>query len=463
MSEQALAAPAQAGWRDLILAFIAERRDAKAKSKTKSQGEDEGGQAERADRFEPSVWLADAAQRVGQLRAVTHVLKATHPKAEGSSLYVLPATMAAQHDVGTHSLQGPQPGDIVGNAAALDVYKLLKLERQGVQLLDALLEAEPSAVAALDADPQVARRHAEAFTGLVRQQVGGWESHTLAKQVYWCMPGADPAEDASFHLLQPLFSSVLAHAVHADISDARFGEANKAARKAFHDDQPHAEPYRDYRGLVMRKLGGTKPQNISQLNSERGGVNYLLASLPPRWRSTRWSRLSKCSSALELFLYFEDVRAQIAELVAGLKQAPGSTMKVREWRKDCVNQLALTLLAFGRAVAADQPAGWTGRTPCRLPPCEQIWLDPDRAAVPQPDASPEDQDFRATRERGDWADALATQFACWLNDRLKRAGLPLGVVEAREWARAFWVEVDWPTPQQRRLREENNMTGGFHD
>ena len=84
MSEQALAAPAQAGWRDLILAFIAERRDAKAKSKTKSQGEDEGGQAERADRFEPSVWLADAAQRVGQLHAVTHVLKATHPDEEGA-------------------------------------------------------------------------------------------------------------------------------------------------------------------------------------------------------------------------------------------------------------------------------------------------------------------------------------------------------------------------------------------
>ena len=40
-----------------------------------------------------------------------------------------------------------------------------------------------------------------------------------------------------------------------------------------------------YASLAVQELGGTKPQNISQLNSERRGDNYLLASLPPVWKT----------------------------------------------------------------------------------------------------------------------------------------------------------------------------------
>src|SRR5690606_4276445 len=64
----------------------------------------------------------------------------------------------------------------------------------------------------------------------------------------------------------------------------RFGEAAKAARKARREGRASPHGYREYPNLAIRKFGGTKPQNISQLNSERHGENWLLPSLPPSWQ-----------------------------------------------------------------------------------------------------------------------------------------------------------------------------------
>src|SRR5690606_30278650 len=135
-------------------------------------------------------------------------------------------------------------------------------------------------------DDGEAKDIANRYASLMDEKTTRFSSDTRAKQVYWCIAD-DPIDDANYHLLQPLFSSSLAHEVHQQINDARFGEQNTAARQAYFKKSPHSQSYRDYRGLVMRKLGGTKPQNISQLNSERRGVNYLLSSLPPRWKQDR--------------------------------------------------------------------------------------------------------------------------------------------------------------------------------
>ncbi|MDR3213032.1 MAG: type I-F CRISPR-associated protein Csy1, partial [Azoarcus sp.] len=252
-----------------IVQFINDRYEAKKK------GAEED--AALANKYEYTTWLADAARRVGQIQAVTHVLKATHPDARGSSFHIAPESLPQHNEIGTHSLGKNYADDIVGNAAALDVYKFLKLEVDGQRLLDWFLQDDMDLLAALHDNENTAREWATAFKHLLRPS-STLSSHEKAKQIYWCCSG-EPVDDTDFHLLQPLFSSTLVHAVHAEISDARFGEANVQARHAKRDKQAHTGIYREYRGLVTRKLGGTKPQNISQLNSERGGVNYLLASL----------------------------------------------------------------------------------------------------------------------------------------------------------------------------------------
>jgi CRISPR-associated protein Csy1 len=435
-------------FRAAIASFIETRREAKLKGK-----EDD---ATTASKYEYETWLADTARRVEQIQAVTHVLKATHPDARGSSLHLAPAALFDHTAIGSHQLGVDFAEDVVGNAAALDVLKFLKIEVDGRRLLDWMQVGDDDLNAALSEDPALASRWMHAFAGLVRNEAR-FVSHPLAKQIYW-LTGGHPQYDDQYQLLQPMFSSSLAHVVHAEIQDARFGEANKAARQAFRDSSPCASGYRDYRNLAIRKLGGTKPQNISQLNSERGGVNYLLPSLPPPpWQASPGSLLKR-DTAIDEFTFFEDVRKQVKVLAEYLLsvQEKASTVEVRERRDRYVENLAEMFALFGADARARYPAGWTRHENCRLPWCEQLWLDPDRVDLPDrddpahPEWSEDDQSFKQDYHWGDWPDQIAARFGNWLNARLRDAGLvTVSLSEHTHWARKVVLDVAWPVPLQR--------------
>jgi CRISPR-associated protein Csy1 len=433
-------------FRASIAAFIEARRDDKLKGKEDAAG--------TAAKYEYGTWLADAARRVGQIQAVTHVLKATHPDARGSSLHVAPAKLPQRTEMGTHSLGERFAEDVVGNAAALDVFKFLKIEVEGRRLLDWMQANDADVLAALHEDGAVAANWANAFRGLVRSGAQP-ASHQAAKQIYWLV-GEEPDDDAQYHLLQPLFSSSLAHAVHADIQDARFAESNTQARQAFRAREAHEGGYRDYRNLVARKLGGTKPQNISQLNSERGGVNYLLASLPPpAWERGRPPSLLNTDSAFDRFAYFEDVQQLVKVLADFLRSDPEPNAETREKREAIEQALGQQLPVFAASIHALFTPGWTRHADCKLPRCEQCWLDPERTELPVREEdtkqAQEDRDFIAAYEWADWPDDVAGRFANWLNAELQDAGVTkLGDVEFKHWGKQAIIEAGWPVPIQRR-------------
>lgn len=439
-----------------IAGFIEARREAKLK------GRDDD--ADTASKYDYAIWLADAARRVGQIQAVTHVLKATHPEARGSSLHISPSRLPKRAEVGSHLLGEDYAEDVVGNAAALDVFKLLKLDVEGRRLLDWMLAGDADLRAALSDDTEQAESWMKAFASLVREETQP-SSHPMAKQIYWLV-GADPQDDTHYHLLQPMFSSTLAHTMHAEIQDARFGEANKSARHAWRDNKPADATYRDYRDLVARKLGGTKPQNISQLNSERGGVNYLLASLPPpAWKPSVGTSLLKLESVFHekhgTFNRFGGVRELLRALASFLKTNPDPTIETRNHREAIEHAIGQELAMFGVAIRGSYAAGWTRDEACQLPLCEQLWLDPDRTELPLRD-DPEhpqwhecDVAFNQAYERGDWADDVATRFGLWLNGQLRKRSdklALLGEAEMRHFARQAILDVAWPIPPQRRAK-----------
>ena len=435
-------------FRTTIASFIDARREAKLKGKPDDAG--------TASKYDYTTWLADAARRVGQIQAVTHVLKATHPDARGSSLHVAPTTLPGHREIGTHVLGQDYAEDVVGNAAALDVFKLLKLEVDGKRLLDWMRAGDPNLAAALSPDTTVATTWMQAFASLVREDSRP-ATHPMAKQVYWLV-GEAPHDDRQYHLLQPMFSSSLAHAVHTEIQDARFGEDNMQAQQAFRRKQPADRAYRDYRGLVARKLGGTKPQNISQLNSERGGINYLLPSLPPpAWRADGRSGIAKRESVFEAFLWFGPVRQQLSALTEHLLAVQNKTgnMSIRDQRDALAKPLAEQLAVFGATLRERYPVGWTRADDCHLPQCERLWLDPERADPAHPGWNAEDAAFKADYDRGDWADEIATRFGLWLNDQLRKAGLvTMALADLEHWVSVVLIEVAWPTTRRRRARVE---------
>ena len=384
---------------------------------------------------QPASWIADAARRVGQIQQVTHAIKFTHPSADGSSLSSAGNPAAGASVVGSHVLGGAAAADVVGNAAALDVYKFLRLSVDGRSLLDRAIGRDPALAEALSEDPDQAAEWMAAFAGLPEPK-GRPASHKLAKQIYW------PLGDGRYHLLAPLLSSPLAHAVHRRIGEDRFSDDAKAAREARRAGKAHPGGYRDYPNLVIQSFGGSKPQNISQLNSERRGENFLLASVPPIWQSPAIRPPLKTETVFSR--YFER-RREVRRLSEALRDYlrrvadARNNIRIRETRADLVTDLCGEVLHMAAELRTYLTPGWTAGPECQLNLAEQCWLDPARSQL--------DDTFATQLRRGDWKDEVCLRFGNWLNARLQTDQTHFGEAESQAWQTALGGEL-------KLLREE---------
>lgn len=448
MSE-APATGGKAGYRAAISAFLQERLQAKL-DKLKP---DDPQRNEVTASFAHDMWLASAAKRVEQIQAVTHSLKPIHPDARGTNLYVEPRTLPTLAELGSHALGERFVGDVVGNAAALDVYKLLKLEVNDRSLLTALLAHDADALAALHTDPAQAEKLRDAFVSLTQPRAEGPSSHTLAKQLYW-LTGTDACDDAHYTLLAPLYATSLAHAVHAQVQADRFGEANKAARQARRERKMHDGVFHDYPGLAVQNMGGTKPQNISQLNSERRGVNYLLSSLPPKWQASAVRMPVHATSVFDrLFIARPEVRRTVRALRVFLESDPDANLATRERREELLDALVDELVTLAAELQQILPPGWSRDDErfADLHRSEQLWLDPLRAE------QPDEADFASEWLQMGWPAAVGQRFANWLNAQL-RGKLPVGDAEARVWQKELLSDEDGFQEQLRTMRQRLNRT-----
>jgi CRISPR-associated protein Csy1 len=401
-----------ASLRLLIEKFLSER----LMGKLEKLSPDDPKRTELQAQFIPATWLADAARRVVQIQAVTHSLKPIHPDAKGSSLYREPGQLKASKSVGTHSLGSSFSADVVGNAAALDVYKFLKLSHQGHSLLELAVHGDTDLGAALSDKAALAQQWMAAFASLAETR-GSVSSHTNAKQLYWLV-GNDAHDDGAYHLLAPLYPTSLVHHVYQQLQDDRFGEEAKAARAARKAGTHHARPVREYPQLAIQKLGGTKPQNISQLNSERRGDNCLLASVPPVWKSEEVRPLLRVNSLFKVYGRRRAVAQQARSLRLFLQGVPPANEPTRRQVREWVQSLIDELVQFQAELLTLVP-GWSQTDECLLSADQRAWLDPEGqepGAVDQDDAT----------------EAVAADFARWVNTQLHDP-LPAGDPEFLYW------------------------------
>ena len=439
----------KAGYRAAISAFLQERLQAKL-DKLKP---DDPQRDEVIASFAHDVWLACAAKRVEQIQAVTHSLKPIHADARGTNLYVEPRTLPPLAELGSHALGERFVGDVVGNAAALDVYKLLKLEVNGRSLLTALLAHDADALAALHADPAQAEKLRDAFVSLTQPRAEGPSSHTLAKQLYW-LSGSDACDDAQYTLLAPLYATSLAHAVHAQVQEDRFGEANKAARQARRERKMHDGVFHDYPDLAVQNMGGSNKQNLGLLNVARGGKNYLLSSLPPRWQASAVRLPVHATSVFDrLFIARPEVRRTVMALRVFLESDPDANLATRERREELLDALVDELVSLAAELQQILPPGWSRDDErfADLHRSEQLWLDPLRAE------QPDEADFAREWLQMDWPAAVGQRFANWLNAQL-RGKLPVGDAEARAWQKELLTDEDGFKQQLRTLRQRLDRT-----
>ncbi|MCY4389393.1 MAG: type I-F CRISPR-associated protein Csy1 [Desulfurellaceae bacterium] len=394
-----------------ILEYIQQRRDEKL--------EKEKNAAKRLEitaKYEPSAWLSDAARRARQLSFITHAAKYIHGDSRGSSVEAVNTDSPTSDGyISTNSV--PEvPYDVVGNAAALDVGKLLLLEHGGQKLIDALRRDDNAPLLAIAPDADTAQEWADGFLSVLASPEPS--AHKFSKQCYW------PVQSDEYHIHIPLYATSLAHAIHAVIQHARFSAEAKATREARRKEEDSEQEDVRYPNLAVQSFGGTKPQNISQLNSQRGGKAYLVSCEPPDWQRQTTPPLnitSIFSQRFERRLYREHIQP-LRDFLQRVADRPNNDRikKQRAQRLDTIVDEILNRAAFIQQL----PPGWSADPDCRLPFEERCWLDPERAKT--------DEEFRSQRDATDWAAKVAQNFAIWLSHKLESGTLAFGAVEQRE-------------------------------
>lgn len=433
-------------FRSAIAGFIEARRAAKEKERNYDPA-----------KYVYGTWLADAASRAHNLKVVTHPIKFTHSAIKGAtSIHFGPDDWIPHSEIGTHSLAQKFEEDFaITDAKHLDVYSLLmNVTVEGKQIIEWIRCSDQDLACALHDNPDVACSILNSFRDVINASEN-FATSALAKQVYW-LQGDDPTDDNQYHLLQPMFSSSLEHAINRHIQGARNSAFEARGTKK---QKPTYANHHTYPNLVARSLGGSNAQNVSPMNKVRGGVNYLLPSLPPPTWEPRGTHLLKQNSIFDHLLWFGGMRELVGTLIRFLKSDPEPTRETRNRRETIEQAIDQELAMFGVAVRGRHEAGWTRDPDCRLPTCERLWLDPDRTELPLRDASehPEgradDEAFNADYARGDWADEVAERFGNWLNARLRDRGLvTVALPERNHWVRQAVLDVAWPVPMKRRAR-----------
>ncbi|EQA5722037.1 type I-F CRISPR-associated protein Csy1 [Cronobacter dublinensis] len=363
-------------------------------------------------RYETRHWLTDAASRASQINLVTHAAKFTHGDSRSSSVYR--TTENGDGYLSTASLENPA-ADAVGNAAALDVAKLLQTEVEGDSLLAALQRGDYNALQALAQDDAQRQHWVDGFSRALTTSAPA--SHKLAKQIYF------PVGEG-YHLLSPLFASSLAHAMHQKMLAYRFGEEAKAAWAARKAQRWHSTPLTLFPATAEMHFGGTKPQNISSLNSSRGGRIWLLCARPPLWqRQDKPPRYLSSIFAGKAFNRATGGTVQrLADLLVGVKDH--TNLAIRRARDRYVDELIDLLFAQASELQRPEWQGWSLECE-KLVAHQQCWLDPWRTR--------QDEAFCRERESDHWQAAVEEDFARWLNYRLSKQLPDVGKVE-----KAFW-------------------------
>lgn len=420
-----------------------------ARALSRIEGSDAAAKKRRQDQedFYCLQPLLDSAPNcTSQIQIATHIAKGVHPGPsvrDASSLLVRCDHLPAIGTLGSHTLGAAANVDATGNGAynrrVYELYLLTQVEYQGVALLDLLRAGDMGSVEQLSSDHSQAARIASALVDIEALRSGTLTTHALAKQIYWFV-GTDPHDNQHFHLLAPLYPTSLIHRLYLQLQDDRFSKEAKAAREARRQGVHHERGVREYPQLAIQKLGGTKPQNVSQLNSERGGNNALLASLPPIWQRAETRPLFGSQTLFDAMRWRRGVRSLTTEFRAFLESNPANNISTREQRDAYIERLLEEVMQM-TAELQTLPSGWTQDERCRLKPHHAHWLDPGGAPPGEP----------AVHAAGSTAERMAADFAHWLNEQL-RDPLPLGDPEFHHWrkmAKDLFEDMQWEVADER--------------
>lgn len=209
---------------------------------------------------------------------------------------------------------------------------------------------------------------------------------THLRQVYF------PIAEGEYHLLSVMPSSCLALEMYQRIRAINGHKINCYDKTS----EDYGKPCEEVTGLTMIGFGGSKPLNISALNSWNRGKAYLLSSLPPSLQEVK-VRIPK-SDFFKESIWYKSQKIKLYQLHAYMKSTRNN-LKVRRGIRALVHKIMDDVIFTAYQIRATGD-GWSDDEKyANLPHAQKIWLD---------------DIYKEKRKDNDWLQEIAGSFARWV-------------------------------------------------
>ncbi|CAC9541975.1 CRISPR-associated protein, Csy1 family [uncultured Gammaproteobacteria bacterium] len=311
-------------------------------------------------------WLNSSSKIAGQLSLTTHPPKFSHPDAK---IDVIIANCNQENDGLLRSGNVEIDLDVVGNAASLRVNKFLHLVLGNNLTILQNLEQNTDYI-----NQQFKiNNFNKVKTNFLKIKKSGktTKSSDKLKQIYF------PIDD-DYHLLSLLTPSAIIYKLKQRINDnfQAFSLNNKKAKEQVEKALKNGDEFdgilENIWGLTAFGYGGTKPQNISVINSKNGGVSYLLSSAPPILKKRKVQPPKQ--DFFETHIYLDDWLKQDFSFLNKILSGRNN-IKIRNKRDAIIINIMFQIKAkIDKIRSIDK--GWSNSdTYTKLPEWQRILLD----------------------------------------------------------------------------------------
>lgn len=316
------------------------------------------------DEYERETWLNKVAKNVDKLFLnVSHVAKLTHSSSQAMSLRDSNQSNSYPYLITTqtldnHFLDSGYSDAKVAPIAEFLSYQVADMDKQLGELL-----AEDEAHFANVSDNVEQRQY---WSSQIKQayQPQTIRSHVLAKQIY--IPVGD-----SYHLVSPMYSSSIAHEIALAVKYAN--NKDNPAKLARKQQIYLAQPYIAYPNVATLGITKSNHQNVSALNGQRGGLLYLLPTLPPKWE-TNPNPPTSIKQLLQLG-YSRRLFSQVQYLLSVFKE---NKLFINHERKlllkELIEDIVYKIFDEIMLIRHSQPSGWAENR--SMPMYLRLLLDP---------------------------------------------------------------------------------------
>ena len=349
-------------------------------------------------KFSPQYWLPDAAKRASQMSISSHPCTFSHPSARKNKNGYVTSVIAKKNRQSDGYLRTGNlavPEDALGNAAALDVYKFLILSLEdGRSLQEHISHDSDQAKNLLTTPSENYEKLKKDLLSMVDKEISEIITSSKIKQVYFSVG------DGKYHLLSILSNSGLIYELRKRIDQLRFSEKQKALRNLKRNNQFSKESFSEIYKITTIGYGGTKPQNISVLNSQHGGKARLLMSAPPclEKRNVQFPNKNFFINSIR----FYDIREPLQKLHNIFKTELNTSIPRRNLesgRDHYIEEILDQIIVCMNSIRLDAATQYLQET-SKLPRYQKIWLC---------------NEYQQERlEQQEWLDELCEEIVKWI-------------------------------------------------